>query len=150
MGQHDFNDSKWIADLGTALAALAQDASEGILRDASRARQLLNFGSMSSTRSTCGAQPAAQNAFKTLRVKLNRFPTEAMAILLDIRSSPCIAQFQRGWRDSEGYGGRVAWSSTKCVVIDDYEDRDQDRWKRSRMYAEPILNTGRKWQTARL
>ena len=83
MGQHDFNDSKWIADLGTALAALAQDASEGILRDASRARQLLNFDQCRALAQLAEHNPAAQNAFKTLRVKLNRFPTEAMAILLD-------------------------------------------------------------------
>ena len=83
MGQHDFNESKWVADLGTALASLAQDASEGILRDASRARQPLNFDQCRALAQLAEHNPAAQNAFKTLHVKLNRFPTEAMAILLD-------------------------------------------------------------------
>ena len=83
MGQHDFDKSKWIADLGTALAALAQNASEGILRDSSRVRHLLTFEQCRELAQRAEHNPAAQDAYKTLHVKLNSFPTDAMTILLD-------------------------------------------------------------------
>ena len=83
MGQYDFDESLWVADLGKALEALAQNASEGILRDSSRVRYLLSFDECRELAQRAEHNPAAQDAFKTLHVKLNCFPTDAMAILLD-------------------------------------------------------------------
>ena len=83
MGQYNFDECKWVADLGTALATLAQNASDGILRDSSRVKRLLTFDQCRELAELAKHNPSAQDAFKILRVKLNCFPTDAMAILLD-------------------------------------------------------------------
>ena len=83
MGPHDFDESKWVADLGTALELLAQNASEGVLRASRRVKHLLTFDQCRELAQLAKHNPAAEDDFKALQVKLNCFPTEAMAILLD-------------------------------------------------------------------
>lgn len=83
MGQHDFDESRWVADLSTALEAVAQDSSEGVLRDSSRVRHLLTFGQCRELAQHAEHNATAQDAFETLAVNLNGFPTQAMAILLE-------------------------------------------------------------------
>ena len=83
MGPHDFDESKWVADLGTALELLAQNASEGVLRASRRVKHLLTFDQCRELAQLAKHNAGAEDDFKALQVKLNCFPTEAMAILLD-------------------------------------------------------------------
>lgn len=113
MRQHDFDESRWVEDLGTALEALAQNASEDLLRDSNRGRHVVSSDQPRVLGQRAKRNTAVQDAPKALQAKLNCFRTKAMGVLL---THPVIRRAlpkssEGGWRDPVCYGGALAWFS---------------------------------------
>ena len=82
MPEHDYEESKWVDHLGAALDALAENASQYVVRDSSGVRHLLSFDQCRALAQHAEHGTDTRDAFNTLHVKLNCFPAEAMAIFL--------------------------------------------------------------------
>ena len=82
MAQQTFDESRWVADLGTALEVLVQKSGEGVVRDSNGVRLALTIQQCRELAQRAESDAAARDAFSTLQVNLNCFPTEVMPILL--------------------------------------------------------------------
>ena len=110
MSQPEFNEAEWIENLGTALAALAGNDCEYTIRESRRVKRPLSFGQSQVLAQLAEKDHTAQETFRELHVKLNRFPTKAMEILI---SHPVICHAL----PNPSEDGMV-----QCVLADEWYD----------------------------